>query len=67
MSNWLQAMVLVFDPTLFSQCEFDAVKLIWMTRTNREAPCQVELHLRAARCRWINLANRALEQCPRQN
>ena len=45
----------VADLHLFTadNCEFDAVKLIWMTRTNREAPCQVELHLRAVRCAAI--------------
>ena len=63
MKQWLQLRC-CFWPTLFSQCEFDAVNLIWMTHTNREAPCQVEPMSTSSPPFGIKLANRALEHVP---
>ena len=63
MKQWLQLRC-CFRPTLFSQCEFDAVNLIWMTHTNREAPCQVEPMSTSSPPFGIKLANRALEHVP---
>ena len=49
---------------VYEPCEFDAVNLIWMTRTNREAPCQVEPMSTSSPPFGIKLANRALEHVP---